>query len=275
MNRDYVKSKLQEPPAARPALSRSGRHAWPARRVAVRCCERRPSSSPRGHAPRGGQAGRDAWCAAGGALATCPAATGTRASWRWRSTPRPASWPAPSSPITGTLDQLPGLLVLVPAAIGLRGNVFSALGSRLSTAIHVGTFRFSARPDSVLGQNVAASMVLTLARVAAAGDGRQGARRGPRPRPPPAPLARPGPGRHPRWRAGLAGGAGGHPAADAGARSASAGTSTTWWPRSCRPWATCSRSPRCGWRPSWSASGRCRPRSTVLLMRGHRRPRCG
>src|SRR4051812_24836294 len=51
--------------------------------------------------------------------------------------------------ITGTLDQLPGLLVLVPAAIGLRGNVFSALGSRLSTAIHVGTFRFSARADSV------------------------------------------------------------------------------------------------------------------------------
>ena len=64
--------------------------------------------------------------------------------------------------ITGTLDQLPGLLVLVPAAIGLRGNVFSALGSRLSTAIHIGTFRFSARADSVLLQNVAASMVLTL-----------------------------------------------------------------------------------------------------------------
>ena len=64
--------------------------------------------------------------------------------------------------ITGTLDQLPGLLVLVPAAIGLRGNVFSALGSRLSTAIHVGTFRFSARGESDLAQNVAASMVLTL-----------------------------------------------------------------------------------------------------------------
>jgi mgtE-like transporter len=64
--------------------------------------------------------------------------------------------------ITGTLDRLPGLLVLVPAAIGLRGNVFSALGSRLSTAIHLGTFRFSARRESVLVQNIAASMVLTL-----------------------------------------------------------------------------------------------------------------
>jgi mgtE-like transporter len=64
--------------------------------------------------------------------------------------------------ITGTLERLPGLLVLVPAAIGLRGNVFSALGNRLSTAIHVGTFRISARPESVLGQNVVASFVLTL-----------------------------------------------------------------------------------------------------------------
>ena len=66
------------------------------------------------------------------------------------------------SAITGTLRDLPGLLVLVPAAIGLRGNVFSALGSRLSTTVHLGTFRVSARRDSAFGQNVAASLVLTL-----------------------------------------------------------------------------------------------------------------
>jgi cation transporter-like permease len=47
--------------------------------------------------------------------------------------------------ITGTFEQLPGLLFLVPSAIGLRGNVFSALGSRLSTAIHSGQFRPTAR----------------------------------------------------------------------------------------------------------------------------------
>src|SRR5213596_3910643 len=45
--------------------------------------------------------------------------------------------------ITGTLESLPGLLVLVPAAIGMRGNVFGALGSRLGTAVHTGTFRTS------------------------------------------------------------------------------------------------------------------------------------
>jgi mgtE-like transporter len=64
--------------------------------------------------------------------------------------------------ITGTLEALPGLLVLVPAAIGMRGNVFGALGSRLGTAIHTGTFRLSRRRDTVVGQNLAASMALSL-----------------------------------------------------------------------------------------------------------------
>jgi mgtE-like transporter len=64
--------------------------------------------------------------------------------------------------ITHTLDRLPGLLVLVPAAIGMRGNIFGALGSRLGTAIHAGTFRLSRRADTVVGQNVLASTALTL-----------------------------------------------------------------------------------------------------------------
>jgi mgtE-like transporter len=64
--------------------------------------------------------------------------------------------------ITDTLAKYPGLLVLVPAAIGLRGNIFGALGNRLSTAIHTGTFRLSARPDTVLGQNVLAAAILTM-----------------------------------------------------------------------------------------------------------------
>jgi len=71
--------------------------------------------------------------------------------------------------ITGTLERLPGLLVLVPAAIGMRGNIFGALGSRLSTTIHAGTFRVSRRVDNVVGQNLAAAAVLSLATAVALG----------------------------------------------------------------------------------------------------------
>ena len=64
--------------------------------------------------------------------------------------------------ITGTLESLPGLLVLVPAAIGMRGNVFGALGSRLGTAVHTGTFRMSGRRDTLVGQNLAAAISMSL-----------------------------------------------------------------------------------------------------------------
>ncbi|HET9443816.1 MAG TPA: magnesium transporter [Acidimicrobiales bacterium] len=64
--------------------------------------------------------------------------------------------------ITATFGSLPGLLVLVPAAIGLRGNIFGAFGNRISTTIHSGTFRLSGRSESVLGQNVLAAGILTL-----------------------------------------------------------------------------------------------------------------
>ena len=59
------------------------------------------------------------------------------------------------------LAQLPGLLLLVPAAIAQRGNVFGAMGSRLGTSIHTGSFRMSTRLDTVFGQNVLASMGLS------------------------------------------------------------------------------------------------------------------
>ena len=65
--------------------------------------------------------------------------------------------------IQGSLEALPGLLVLVPAAIGMRGNVFGALASRLGTAIHTGTFTTSRRPETVVGQNIVASLSLSLA----------------------------------------------------------------------------------------------------------------
>jgi mgtE-like transporter len=65
--------------------------------------------------------------------------------------------------VSKTFSNRPGLLVLVPAAIGLRGNIFTPVGSRLSTAIHTGTFSLSRNRRSVLGQNVIAAVVLTVA----------------------------------------------------------------------------------------------------------------
>jgi len=64
--------------------------------------------------------------------------------------------------IQHTLEQLPGLLVLIPAAIGMRGNIFGALGSRLGTSIHTGTFRLSRRRSTVVGQNLLAAVTLTF-----------------------------------------------------------------------------------------------------------------
>lgn len=64
--------------------------------------------------------------------------------------------------IVVTFEELPGLLVMVPAAIGLRGNIFGALGNRISTSIHTGTFRVSVKRESVLSQNVLASLSLTV-----------------------------------------------------------------------------------------------------------------
>jgi mgtE-like transporter len=64
--------------------------------------------------------------------------------------------------IGDTLEELPGMLVLVPAAIGMRGTIFGALGARLGTSIHAGTFNLTTRVDTVLGQNVVASIALSL-----------------------------------------------------------------------------------------------------------------
>jgi len=63
---------------------------------------------------------------------------------------------------TDTFEELPGLLLLVPAALAVKGNIFGALGSRLGTSIHAGTFRLSGRLDTVVGANIAAALLLSL-----------------------------------------------------------------------------------------------------------------
>jgi mgtE-like transporter len=57
---------------------------------------------------------------------------------------------------------LPGMVVLVPAAIGMRGNIFGSLGSRLSSALHLGTIdKFTLKSKSIRN-NIHASMTLTI-----------------------------------------------------------------------------------------------------------------
>lgn len=60
------------------------------------------------------------------------------------------------------LEKLGGLLLMVPAAIALQGKIFGALGSRLGTAIHAGTFRLSLRPATVVGENILAGLALSV-----------------------------------------------------------------------------------------------------------------
>jgi mgtE-like transporter len=64
--------------------------------------------------------------------------------------------------ISGTLRRLPGLMLLLPAAIAMRGNIFGAMASRLGTGIHTGLFVPSRERQGVLYQNVFAAAVLTL-----------------------------------------------------------------------------------------------------------------
>ena len=61
--------------------------------------------------------------------------------------------------ITGTLELLPGLLVLIPASVGMRGMVFGAMGARLGTGIAAGVFEPALRRGGMLAQNVEVAAV--------------------------------------------------------------------------------------------------------------------
>ncbi len=59
------------------------------------------------------------------------------------------------------IEMIPGLLVLVPAILGMRGNISCTLGSRLGSAIHLGLIsRIERNPELI--NNVAGSLTLSL-----------------------------------------------------------------------------------------------------------------
>lgn len=63
----------------------------------------------------------------------------------------------------------PGLLVLVPAAIGMRGSLFGALAARLGTGIFTGEFEPELRRGNFLGRQIEAVALLTMATATLAG----------------------------------------------------------------------------------------------------------
>jgi mgtE-like transporter len=65
--------------------------------------------------------------------------------------------------ITGTLEELPGLFILIPASVGMRGVISGATGARLGTSIAAGLFEVSWRRGGVLRHNAIVGLVLTLA----------------------------------------------------------------------------------------------------------------
>lgn len=64
--------------------------------------------------------------------------------------------------MTFFLKMFPGLLVLIPGAIGMRGNIFGSFASRLSTNLHIGIISPKFELSDDLNHNIFASFVLTL-----------------------------------------------------------------------------------------------------------------
>ena len=60
------------------------------------------------------------------------------------------------------LKTYPGLMVIIPGAIGMRGNIFGSFGSRLSTHLHIGTISPEFKRSDLLDENIAASIILTM-----------------------------------------------------------------------------------------------------------------
>ncbi|OWT33440.1 divalent cation transporter [Methanobrevibacter sp. 87.7] len=64
--------------------------------------------------------------------------------------------------MTYFLNAFPGLLILIPGAIGMRGNIFGSFASRLSTNLHIGVLDPEFKKSDVLFTNLKSSFVLTM-----------------------------------------------------------------------------------------------------------------
>jgi len=59
-------------------------------------------------------------------------------------------------------QEIPGLIVVIPAIIALRGNISTAFGSRLGSAYHLGVIDAENMWNNELKQNIIGSLVLSF-----------------------------------------------------------------------------------------------------------------
>ena len=70
-----------------------------------------------------------------------------------------------------TLELLPGLIVLIPAIVGLKGNIDTTLGARLGSATHMGLVETGEgwMKNKEMKENIRAAFILSFIMSAAAG----------------------------------------------------------------------------------------------------------
>lgn len=73
------------------------------------------------------------------------------------------------SGMTNELEMIPGLLVIYPGVLGLRGNISSTLGSRLGSAIHLGLITEFDMKNPELTNNISGSLILSVITAAVLG----------------------------------------------------------------------------------------------------------
>jgi len=66
------------------------------------------------------------------------------------------------SEIMDNLALVPGLIILLPAVLGNRGNISGALGSRLASGLHLGLIKPELRWNKTLQDNLLAAVLLNV-----------------------------------------------------------------------------------------------------------------
>jgi len=66
------------------------------------------------------------------------------------------------SAMANILQKIPGLIIIIPAVIALRGNINTTLGSRLGSAYHLGIIDAENMWNDDLKQNIIGSLVLSF-----------------------------------------------------------------------------------------------------------------